>query len=1119
MRTEMMKRLLMCLVVAFPALVSAEDSSIGPDLELICPCTVESASSSSIISDFGVINRGSAGSGELIVRAYAHTEENYRDAQNATFLANFYVSSSLGATSQLDISEHRARLAVPEESDYYITLLLLEDLFVVDETRTSGQVTFGGNLRAESSGTDLYLVDDPTISVNGATVTLNWSGLGNGSTTDENVEVRIVATETPRFLNSFQTLAQYDGVTVVPALSQTGADVAELAYTSPSAGFDYSHVMILSGGFVRVVHTVAAPEGVVYDVLSFAETNVDYLTDTDGDGVADDNERLEGTSAASSSDTPASSAIDVLVVYNSGVVSTYNGDPTARIDQLFAVSNQALEDSNVDIELRIADYRQIDFEESASLSTLLGDAESGAGVFADLESIRLETGADLVAILRTDDGGSLCGLATLGGFPTQGLMARQEHISTSIIESGCGDLTMIHEIGHNLGLGHSFVQNETGTFVWSRGHGVPNNFSTIMAYASEFNLFSESPYFSNPEVTLCDGAPCGVAINESEPADAARSLNAVRFQVARFTNELDSDSDGTPDSADAFPADPSEQLDTDLDGIGNNADTDDDNDAIPDVFELSNGLNSLVNDAAEDPDGDGPTNLEEYQGDTDPQVSDANDVCDDPNAVAPAASDSSLFNEKRIVFANPGSNSNQQTFLRFVNNNASATEVEIYGIDDTGSSSKSGPVSFQMAARSALQITAQDLESGNANKGLSSALCDLSGKWQLIVRSQSTIEVMSLIRTPDGFLTGLSDVVPVEGGDNKVYFANPASNSNQQTFIRISNQSESSGTVTISGYDDAGSASPGTVTFSLGASESIQVTAQDLENGNANKGLTGALGGGSGKWQLAISSTLDLDVLSLIRTADGFLTNLSAVVPENSDGNPVIYFANPGSETTKSTFIRVVNTAAATANVTISGVDDEGNIAPNGNVTFTLPAFASKQMLTADLESGNVGKGLSGSLGEGSGRWRLTVAADQAIRVMSLVRTPDGFLTNLSRLAPQTGNASQLFIVNPGANQNQASSLRFVNPSDNTASISIDGYDDSGTAAPGGGLSFNLGAGEARTLTAAELESGTTGVVGALGDGSGKWFLTVDADEDVKVQSLLNAPGGFLTNLSRAVSQ
>jgi hypothetical protein len=46
--------------------------------------------------------------------------------------------------------------------------------------------------------------------------------------------------------------------------------------------------------------------------------------------------------------------------------------------------------------------------------------------------------------------------------------------------------------------------------------------------------------------------------------------------------DLDKDGDGVPDSRDAFPLDPFESVDTDNDGIGNNADEDDDNDQIND---------------------------------------------------------------------------------------------------------------------------------------------------------------------------------------------------------------------------------------------------------------------------------------------------------------------------------------------------------------------------------------------------------------------------------------------------------------------------------------------------------------------------------------------------------
>jgi len=75
---------------------------------------------------------------------------------------------------------------------------------------------------------------------------------------------------------------------------------------------------------------------------------------------------------------------------------------------------------------------------------------------------------------------------------------------------------------------------------------------------------------------------------------------------------VDSDGDGVPDERDDFPYDADEYVDTDGDGEGNNADTDDDNDGMPDDWELTYGLNPLEDDADGDPDGDDVSNINEY---------------------------------------------------------------------------------------------------------------------------------------------------------------------------------------------------------------------------------------------------------------------------------------------------------------------------------------------------------------------------------------------------------------------------------------------------------------------------------------------------------------------------
>ncbi|CAN2041068.1 hypothetical protein GMMP15_260026 [Candidatus Magnetomoraceae bacterium gMMP-15] len=82
--------------------------------------------------------------------------------------------------------------------------------------------------------------------------------------------------------------------------------------------------------------------------------------------------------------------------------------------------------------------------------------------------------------------------------------------------------------------------------------------------------------------------------------------------------DTDSDNDGKLYCHDAFPDNPNEWQDTDLDGIGDNEDTDDDNDGMPDEWEKQYGLNPLVKDSGDDFDGDGHTNLYEYQAGTDP---------------------------------------------------------------------------------------------------------------------------------------------------------------------------------------------------------------------------------------------------------------------------------------------------------------------------------------------------------------------------------------------------------------------------------------------------------------------------------------------------------------------
>ena len=160
--------------------------------------------------------------------------------------------------------------------------------------------------------------------------------------------------------------------------------------------------------------------------------------------------------------------------------------------------------------------------------------------------------------------------------------------------------------------------------------------------------------------------------------------------------------------------------------------------------------------------------------------------------------------------------------------------------------------------------------------------------------------------------------------------------------------------------------------------------------------------------------------------------------------------------------------------------------------------------------------GQNGSLGVGSGRWRLDVSSQPKVKVMSYVLTSTGFLTNMSEVAGAASGRTKVWIFNPGSNSNQASKLRVINNGQDDAAVTITGIDDAGNAGPGSDLTFNLPYNSVKEITAAELENGSSekGLAGGIGNGKGKWRLTLKSTEPVTVQSLLETPAGFITNLS-----
>ncbi|MCY4027592.1 MAG: hypothetical protein OXH75_14940 [Acidobacteria bacterium] len=214
-----------------------------------------------------------------------------------------------------------------------------------------------------------------------------------------------------------------------------------------------------------------------------------------------------------------------------------------------------------------------------------------------------------------------------------------------------------------------------------------------------------------------------------------------------------------------------------------------------------------------------------------------------------------------------------------------------------------------------------------------------------------------------------------------------------QGLLRIANHADESGTLFVHAFDDGGT-EYGPVEIGIGAGETIHVNSDDLEDGNAAKDLVGSTGRpAKGDWRLEVRSGLRLEVLSFVRTSDGFVTPMHAVAPPDAAASlkyRVVNF-NRGRNLDQESLLRLVNRTAREAAVVIEAVDDTGM--RGGRVRLAVPAGASRTLGAMELEQGG---DFDGSLGSGSGKWRLEVWSDVPVAVLSLLAAPTGHLTNWS---------------------------------------------------------------------------------------------------------------------------
>ena len=255
--------------------------------------------------------------------------------------------------------------------------------------------------------------------------------------------------------------------------------------------------------------------------------------------------------------------IDVMVAYTPGFVSETGSQSAAltRIQYLVDTANQAYTASGVNQQIRLVNTVQVNYPDNtpnqSALDDITGIDENGNPVtiptsLQGIASLRTQYGADLVTLIRSFDEATQqgCGVGWLIGGNQTAIVPSQSNVyGYNVVSDGtsanggttyyCIDTTFAHELGHNMGDAHDRANaSESGAYSYSYGYlgNGTSGFSTIMAYGTQTT--TPLAVFSNPNISVCQNTPCGVADSSSSSADNAHSMNNTASLIAQFESTM-----------------------------------------------------------------------------------------------------------------------------------------------------------------------------------------------------------------------------------------------------------------------------------------------------------------------------------------------------------------------------------------------------------------------------------------------------------------------------------------------------------------------------------------------------------------------------------------------------
>ncbi len=282
--------------------------------------------------------------------------------------------------------------------------------------------------------------------------------------------------------------------------------------------------------------------------------------------------------------------VDVLGIYSEHTAQQV-ADPEALFVRNIEYANKALLNSRANYRYNLKGVELVNWAEDEKLGEVQLKSFTSDST---INQLREDYGADIVAGL-VPRSGNLCGIGWLppANKATQTFYVGATSYGYSLSGHSCGGRTMAHEMGHNMGLGHSPKQNSKGTLAdWGRGWGVDGSFVTIMAYDSAYGVKASGrvQYHSNPALSQCLKQACGQEINKPNGADATQALNLAAPQISAWRASVVTVPENNPPVAEDDSASTNAGQTVTINVLQNDSDPDKDKITIGSVSAPANGI-------------------------------------------------------------------------------------------------------------------------------------------------------------------------------------------------------------------------------------------------------------------------------------------------------------------------------------------------------------------------------------------------------------------------------------------------------------------------------------------------------------------------------------------------